>query len=152
MGSIRSFERWDCKSAIAYTEGRAVRFGLFGPGALAWLAARPRLRWIRLEGIAPLGASYQSITAREEKVVVAMSAQLHLHGRRVFDHEITLSNRCCDLLILVSRAPTSHFPDVESHRDLRGDVASVPGEAMLPYCGGQYAKPQRHPIKLRYIT
>ncbi len=61
-----------------------------------------------------------------------MSAQLRLHGRRVFDHEIILSSRRCDLLILVSCAPTSPFLGVESHGDLRSDVASVSREAMLP--------------------
>lgn len=63
---------------------------------------------------------------------MAMSTLLRLHGRRVFDHEIILANQRCDLLILVSCAPTSPFPGVESHGDLRSDVASVSREAMLP--------------------
>lgn len=125
MGSVNSFERGLCESAIAYTEGRAVRYGLFGLETPARLAALPRLRWVRLEGIAPLGASYQSITGREEKAVVVMSAQLRLHGRRVFDHEITLSNRRCDLLILVCSTLASSVSGRKSPRDIRGDTASV---------------------------
>lgn len=60
-----------------------------------------------------------------------MSAQLCLHGRRVFDHEIILSPRRCDLLILVSRAPTCSTPDVESHGDVQGNVASVLRDGMI---------------------
>lgn len=122
MESVNSFERGLCKSAIAYTEGRVVRYGLFGPGTPARLAALPRLRWVRLEGIAPLGASYQSITAREERAVVAMSALLRLHGRRVFDHEITLSNRRCDLLILVC----STLASTVSGRESRATSRAIP--------------------------
>ena len=118
MGSVSSFERWACKSAVVYTSGREVRYGLFGPEALARLAGLSRLRWIRLEGIASPWVSYRSIMIREERAVAAMSAQLCLHGRRVFDHEIILSPRRCDLLILVSRAPTSSIPNVEGHGDV----------------------------------
>lgn len=131
MGSICSFERWVCKSAIAYTEGRAVRYGLFGSETLARLAALPRLRWVRLEDFAPLSVSYQSIMGREERAVVAMSAQLRLHDRRVFDYELTLSNRRCDLLILVCSTLASPISDRESPRDVRGDAASVLPGAMF---------------------
>lgn len=131
MGSVSSFERWACKSAVVYTSGREVRYGLFGPEALARLAGLSRLRWIRLEGIASPWASYRSIMVREERAVAAMSAQLCLHGRRVFDHEIILSPRRCDLLILVSRAPTCSTPDVESHGDVQGNVASVLRDGMI---------------------
>ncbi len=106
MRSNSSFERWACKSAVVYAEGRKVRYGLFGSEALARLAGLPRLRWVRLENIAPPRASYQSIMAQEERVVTAMSDLLRPHGRKVFDHEILLSTQRCDLLILISRVST----------------------------------------------
>jgi hypothetical protein len=114
MGSVNSFERWNSKSAVVYTAGREVRYGLFGPKALTRLAGLPRLRWIRLEDIASPWASYRSIMAQEERAIVVMSDLLDLHGRRVFDHEIILSPKCCDLLILISRAPTSFITDVKA--------------------------------------
>lgn len=101
MGSVSSFERWISKSAVVYTEGREVRYGLFGPKALTRLAGLPRLRWIRLEDIASPWASSRSIMAQEERAIALMSDLLDMHGRRVFDHEIILSPKCCDLLILI---------------------------------------------------
>ena len=114
MGSVSSFEQRIGKSAVAYTEGREVRYGLFGSDALTRLAGLPRLRWIRLEDIASPWASYRSIMAQEERAIVVMSDLLGLHGRRVFDHEIILSPRRRDLLILISRAPTSFITDVKA--------------------------------------
>ena len=109
---------------IILHDGATARIGpeAVGTAIAARLAALPRLRWVRLEGIAPLGASYQSITAREERAVVAMSALLRLHGRRVFDHEITLSNRRCDLLILVC----STLASTVSGRESRATSRAIP--------------------------
>ena len=132
MGSVSSFERWISQSAVAYTAGREVRYGLFGPKALTRLAGLPRLRWIRLEGIASPRASSRSIMPQEERAIAMMSDLLDLHGRRVFDHEIILSPKCCDLLILVSRAPTSPIMDAESYDGLQEDVVAVSHDVTIP--------------------
>lgn len=132
MGSVSSFERWISQSAVAYTAGREVRYGLFGTKALTRLAGLPRLRWIRLEGIASPRASSRSIMTQEERAIAMMSDLLDLHGRRVFDHEIILSPKCCDLLILISRALTSPNTDLESCDDVRGDVVTVAQDMTIP--------------------
>ena len=125
------------RSAVVYASGQKIRYGLFGPDALARLAGLSRLRWIRLESIAPLWALPQCISAREEQEVGALSDLLRLYCRRVFDHEIISSPQGYDLLILVSRLPAPFIMNVEATASCRGDVPSAWRDTTIPRGGGR---------------